>query len=109
MDTIENEIKKIPELSKPVSIVSLSKYISQAFYNGNRKYYQVPSDQIKTFIATFAQTTVANSDVDLIKNYADSTGRYTRITAFMKDMETEIASLLKNKLEIKLKSRCHLN
>jgi predicted RND superfamily exporter protein len=109
MDTIENEIKKIPELSKPVSIVSLSKYISQAFYNGNRKYYQVPSDQIKTFIATFAQTTVANSDVDLIKNYADSTGRYTRITAFMKDMETErmeeIEKQIRDKIEEQMPSK----
>jgi len=89
MSKIEDVILEIPELSKPISMVSLVKYSKQAYYNGNPKYYQVPTSQENSFILSYAKNSTSDSDVDLIKNYVDSTGQYTRITAFMKDMEIE--------------------
>ena len=49
MNDLNEHILKIPELSKPLSIVNLSKYIKQSFYNGNPNYFQLPSDQGKHF------------------------------------------------------------
>ena len=45
MNELEELIVEIPELSKPLSIVGLVKYAKQAFYNGNPKYYQLPTAQ----------------------------------------------------------------
>src|SRR5690606_6753360 len=45
MDQLEEAINDIPELSRPISVVSLAKYTKQAYYNGNPKYYQLPTSQ----------------------------------------------------------------
>ena len=102
MSKIEDVILEIPELSKPISMVSLVKYSKQAYYNGNPKYYQVPTSQENSFILSYAKNSASDSDVDLIKNYVDSTGQYTRITAFMKDMEIEKMEEIEKKLNYEI-------
>lgn len=102
MSKIEDVILEIPELSKPISMVSLVKYSKQAYYNGNPKYYQVPTSQENSFILSYAKDSTSGSDIDLIKNYVDSTGQYTRITAFMKDMEIEKMEEIEKKLNYEI-------
>ncbi|MDB2321475.1 MMPL family transporter [Flavobacteriaceae bacterium] len=102
MSKIEDVILEIPELSKPISMVSLVKYSKQAYYNGNPKYYQVPTSQENSFILSYAKNSTSGSDVDLIKNYVDSTGQYTRITVFMKDMEIEKMEEIEKKLNYEI-------
>ena len=102
MSKIEDVILEIPELSKPISMVSLVKYSKQAYYNCNPKYYQVPTSQENSFILSYAKNSTSGSDVDLIKNYVDSTGQYTRITAFMKDMEIEKMEEIEKKLNYEI-------
>lgn len=83
MSALEDLIVEIPELSKPISIVSLVKYSKQAFYNGNPKYYQLPTTQENGFILSYAKN--SSNNLDLLHNYVDSTGQYGRITTFIKD------------------------
>ena len=83
MNALEALIIDIPELSNPVSVVNLVKYSKQAFYNGNPKYYQLPSAIENGFILSYAKNT--SSDVGLVQNYVDSTGQYARITTFIKN------------------------
>ena len=87
MDALEDLIIETPELSKPVSVVGLVKYSKQAYYNGNTKYYQLPTSQENSFILSYAKN--SSSNVDLLKNFVDSTGQYARITTFMKDIGTD--------------------
>ena len=82
MNAIEDLIIEIPELSKPISVVSLVKYTKQAFYNGNPKYYQLPTAQENSFIMSYAKNT--SNNLSLLKNYIDTTGQYARITTFIK-------------------------
>ena len=87
MDKLDEEIEEIPELSKSVSILNMVKYSKQAFYNGNPKYYQLPTEQEKNFILAYTKNSDSNSD--MLKNFVDSTGQYARITTFMKDIGTD--------------------
>ncbi len=87
MDELENLITETPELSRPISVVSLVKYSKQAYYNGNPKYYQLPTSQENSFILTYVKN--SKSDSNLISNFIDSTGQYARITTFMKDIGTD--------------------
>jgi hypothetical protein len=100
MDKLEEAINEIPELSKPMSLVGLVKYTKQAYYNGNPKYYQLPTSQEKNFILSYAKN--ADMDNDLMNSFADSTGQYARITTFMKDISTDRMEAIELQLQQKI-------
>ena len=87
MNDFHKHILRIPELSSPISIVNLSKFIKQSFYNGNPKYFQLPSSQENTFISTY----VKNSDLKIGENnsYIDENGQIARITTMIGEIDTE--------------------
>ncbi|SDR67993.1 hypothetical protein SAMN04515667_0252 [Formosa sp. Hel1_31_208] len=100
MEELENLIDETPELSRPISVVSLVKYSKQAYYNGNPKYYQLPTSQENGFILSYAKN--SSSKVDLLQNFVDSTGQYARITTFMKDIGTDKMERIEEDLQNKI-------
>ena len=100
MNDLEDLIIEIPELSKPLSVVGLVKYSKQAYYNGNPKHYQLPTAQENSFILSYAKN--SSSNVDLLKNFVDSTGQYARITTFMKDIGTDKMERIQENLQDKI-------
>src|SRR5690606_23177800 len=97
MDQLEEAINDIPESSRPISVVSLAKYTKQAYYNGNPKYYQLPTSQENSFILSYVKNT--SSDVNLLKSFVDSTGQYARITTYMKDIGTDKMERIEEELQ----------
>ncbi|MBC2843613.1 efflux RND transporter permease subunit [Winogradskyella flava] len=100
INQLEELIEETPELSKPISVVSLVKYSKQAYYNGNPKYYQLPTSQENSFILSYAKN--SSSNVDMLKNFVDSTGQYARITTFMKDIGTDKMERIQENLQNKI-------
>ena len=100
MDQLEEVIMESPSLSRPISVVSLMKYSKQAYYNGNPKYYQLPTSQENSFILSYAKK--SSSEVDLLKNFVDSTGQYARITTFMKDIGTDKMERIEENIQNKI-------
>ncbi len=100
MNKLEELLEEVPELSKPISIVNLVKYAKQTYYNGNPKYYQIPTSQERNFILPYAKS--FESEAGVMKSYVDSTGRYARITTFMKDIGTEQMERIETNLAPKL-------
>lgn len=101
MHNLQNFIDEIPELAKPLSIVNAVKFAKQAYYNGNPKYYNIPTTQENSFIYPYFSN--ANADSGLLSNYVDSTGQYARITTFMKDIETERMEEIEADLKTQIK------
>ena len=97
MDKINEAIETFPELSKPISVVNLVKYSKQAYYKGNPKYYQLPTSQEQSYIFSYTKNT--NSDAGMLKTFVDSTGRYSRITTFMKDIGTDKMDIIQERLK----------
>ena len=97
MDKINETIESFPELSKPISVVNLVKYSKQAYYKGNPKYYQLPTRQEESYIFSYTKNT--NSDAGLLNNFVDSTGRYARITTYMKDIGTDKMDVIQERLK----------
>ncbi len=101
MQEIEEVIDEIPELSPMVSILNLVKYSNQAFYNGNPKFYTLPSKHEKNFIFSYAKN--SKTKTDKFTSFVDSTGRYTRMTTYMKDIGTDKMDRIEEKLAVKVK------
>lgn len=100
MNQLEELIEETPELSRPMSVVSLVKYSKQAYYNGNPKFYQLPTNQERSFILSYAKN--SSSNINLLKNFVDSTGQYARITTFMKDIGTDRMEHIEENLQHKI-------
>lgn len=100
MDKLNEIIDEIPELSPSISVLNLVKYSKQAYYNGNPKYYQLPTNQERSFILSYTKNSDVNSD--LLHNFVDSTGRYARITTFMKDIGTEKMERIEERLQARI-------
>jgi len=100
MDELEELIIETPELSRPISVVDLAKYSKQAYYNGNPKYYQLPTSQENNFILSYAKN--SSTDTNMLKNFVDSTGQYARITTFMKDIGTDKMERIEENLQTKI-------
>lgn len=100
MDELENLILETPQLSKPISVVSLVKYSKQAYYNGNPKYYQLPTSQENNFILAYAKNSTTRTN--MLSNFVDSTGQYARITTFMKDVGTNKMERIEENLQAKI-------
>ena len=97
MEKLNETIESFPELSKPISVVNLVKYSKQAYYNGNPKYYQLPTNQEQSYIFSYSKN--SSSDTGMLKTFVDSTGRYARITTFMKDIGTEKMDIIQERLK----------
>lgn len=100
MNELEDLIIETPELSRPISVVSLVKYSKQAYYNGNPKYYQLPTSQENSFILSYAKN--SSSNVNLLQNFVDSTGQFARITTFMKDSGIDKMERIEETLKSKI-------
>ncbi len=85
MDLFQNEIELMPALSKPVSIVNVVKFAKQAFYRDKPEYFTLPTRHEKNFMLPYIKQ--SGRDLGLMKAYVDSTGRYARITTYMKDID----------------------
>ncbi|MDO9261484.1 MAG: MMPL family transporter, partial [Flavobacteriaceae bacterium] len=96
VEKLQDEIDEIPELSKPISIVNAVKYSKQAYYNGNPKYYQLPTSIEKNFILAYIKN--SSNDMNGLDNFVDSTGRYIRVTTFMKDIGTDKMEKIEERL-----------
>ncbi len=102
IDELQHEIERLPQLSKSLSVVNLVKYSKQAFYNGNPNFYSLPNNQEQAFILPYLKNSNENKNNPL-KNYVDKTGRYARITTYMKEIDAEEMK----KVEDKLHDRIH--
>ncbi|EAR13891.1 probable integral membrane protein [Polaribacter irgensii 23-P] len=97
MEKLNDIIETFPELSKPISVVNLVKFSKQAYYNGNPKYYQLPTNQEQSYIFSYAKN--SNSDTGMLKTFVDTTGRYARITTFMKDIGTDKMDVIQERIK----------
>ena len=100
MNELDETIDEIPQLSKSLSVLNMVKYSKQAFYGGKPEYYQLPNSQEKNWILAYTKNSAANTS--LLNNFVDSTGRYARITTFMKDIGTDKMKGIEERIEQKI-------
>ncbi len=97
---VEREFAKFPEFTKPISLVTATKFIYQAYRGGDSKYYLLPG------IDELQKLSAYNSSVQgregQFTGFIDSTRRYTRISFQMADIGTIRTKKIINELQPKI-------
>jgi len=84
---LQAEIEKLPEFSKPLSLVDGLKFANQAFYNGNQKYYDLPGGVEKNFVLSYLKNSGNGGEQNqLLNRLTDSTQQVIRISTQIKDI-----------------------
>lgn len=103
INTFETYLDSLPEVSKPVSLVSFVKAAKQAFYNNNPDRYALPTRSEAAFIMRYMKGQSDNSG--LFRSFVDSTFTKMRISAQMADIgSVRMDSLVHHAIEPKMKS-----
>ncbi|MGB1079922.1 MAG: efflux RND transporter permease subunit, partial [Flavobacteriaceae bacterium] len=97
INRLENDLREIPELSNPVSAVAVAKYLKQAFYNGNPKYFQLPTNQENNFIRAHAKN--LGDEANFLTRLVDETGQFARISVMLQDVSTERMEAIEQQIQ----------
>ncbi len=84
INELQEKIGDYPEVSKPFSIVEVSKFARQAYYNGNENQYKFIGPFERAFIMSYIPRSLGASD--LYARMVDSTGQYVRIVYNVADV-----------------------
>ncbi len=101
IDNFSQEILKLRQFSSPLSIVEVSKFLNQAFYNGAEDKYQVPTNKTAfRYLLTYAKNSGNAKQVNnFFTSYVDSIGQKTRVTFYMKDIGTSEMNKLQKQVD----------
>ncbi|MCD9016772.1 efflux RND transporter permease subunit [Parachryseolinea silvisoli] len=94
LEEFENFLDSLPEVSRPVSVLSLIKASKQAFYNGNPDRYALPSKSEGAFILRYMKGQVdpsaggqgSGDGKGLFKSFVDSTFTKVRMSSQIADV-----------------------
>jgi len=103
IETFESYLDSLPEVSKPVSLVSFVKASKQAFYNNNPERFSLPNKFEAAFILRYMKGQSDNSG--LLNSFVDSTFSKMRIKCQIADIgSVRLDSLIQYSIEPKMKS-----
>lgn len=103
IERFQKETEKIPEISKPLSVVEVVKFAKQAFYNGNPEMYKLPNNNDKAFIFSYLPSDIKkNGDNALLKTFIDTNYQIARISMRLKNIYTPEIKAISDTLGKKL-------
>jgi uncharacterized protein len=103
IEEFESFLDSLPEVSKPVSLLSFVKASKQAFYNNNPARYSIPNNNEAAFILRYMKGQSDNSG--LVNSFVDSTFSKMRIKCQILDIgSVKLDSLVNYQIEPRMKS-----
>ena len=102
VDKMEEMISAYPEFSRSVSLNKALKYASQAFYNGDPRFFRIPNDMEKNFVLSYLANSGGNSD--MLKGFIDSNKQVARVSFQMSDVGSKRMNVLMEELKPRIDS-----
>lgn len=84
VDRLEKALDPLENISSPVSIVSFAKAVRQAFYNGNERFYGLPSPSDRNVILSYLSN--RQDESNFLDSFVDSTGQVMRVSLKIADI-----------------------
>lgn len=95
-------VSAYPEFSRSISVLEVLKYAKQAYYNGNPRFYKIPTDSEAAFIMNYTKR--SGGAGNMIRSYVDSTNRETRVNFQMVDIGSKRMNVLLNEIKNRIDS-----
>ncbi|GAC1554249.1 MAG: MMPL family transporter [Mucilaginibacter sp.] len=102
VEKLEDMISSCPEFSRSLSLIQALKFSTQAFYGGDSRYYRLPEGMEQAFILSYAGNSGKNTN--MLRNYLDSTRRFTRVSFEMPDVGSARMNMVLAKLQPRIDS-----
>ncbi len=87
MESLHKKLSSHPDISKALSLSEVVKFARQAFYNGNTKYYGIPSNQERNFLLSYVSKG-GGEQQQVINTFIDTLRQKTRLSFRIKDVGT---------------------
>jgi uncharacterized protein len=101
LEEFEDYIKTEKDVSNPISILSIIKSATQAFYNDTPENYRLPDNNEKSFLLRYFSG--KNNDLNIIRSFVDSSAQVVRFSMKVADLGTlQMDSLLNFRLKNKI-------
>jgi uncharacterized protein len=100
--SLQNEMAKFPEFSKPVSVVEASRFLYQAYRGGDAKYYALPGVLELSKLTSFVEGQQGASKQ--INSFLNKDRSVTRVSFQMADVGSERIKELMSKIRPKVDS-----
>jgi len=101
VDQFEQYVAQHPHISSTLSLTNFVKAARQAFYNNNPSFYDLPSNQDRSFLLRYLRNQQDNEE--LLKALVDSSGQTMRISMKVADIgSNRMDSLVSQELNPKL-------
>lgn len=97
IDQLQDTLATYPEFSRPLSIAEVTKFLRQAFYNGNVAMYGIPTSQEQNFILRYVPGMDAGRRT-LMNSFMDHDMQVTRISVQMANIGTRDIHRIKDDL-----------
>ena len=102
LDLLQTKLTGFTELSNSISISNGIKFARQAYYNGNKDQYKLPSRTESNFILSYLSKD--KEKTDLLESFVDSTAGITRISMFVADIGSKRMIALQDSITEVVKS-----
>lgn len=87
INQLQDSLAAYPEFSRPLSVAEITKFLRQAFYNGNVAMYDLPTPQEQNFILRYVPG-MEGQRRNLMNSIMDSNMQVTRISVQMANLGT---------------------
>ncbi|SMO58053.1 hypothetical protein SAMN06265379_10379 [Saccharicrinis carchari] len=87
LDQLHQKLSAHPDISGAIALSEVVKFARQAFYNGNPKYYSIPSKQERNFLLSYVSKG-SGQQSSVINSFLDSLKQKTRMSFRIKDIGT---------------------
>ncbi len=102
LEEVYELLAEYDEFAKPLSILDVIKYSTQAFYNGDPTEYRLPLKNEMGFIFDYASRSFSGNSSNLLKKVMDEERREIRISLQMRDVGSKRTKELMSELDKKI-------
>lgn len=102
IEQLQDSLAVYPQFSSPLSIAQVAKFAKQAFYHGDKKYFEMPSSQEFQFIMPYMPE-MKGKGPSIINSFIDTNMQITRVSVQMANVSTPEIDSIQKSLKPKVK------